>query len=322
MKRLFTSGSGILLFYALVCGGIYLLQAFPATGVILMFFGAMLWIGIAIHVAMAHLAIASLTKIISRAWLAVPIVYYVGGYALHLVSVRQVQEKIGEIERANAAVVIKVEQPFSFVSEGSPDTFELLERYRADRSFILQGSGTQAAVTARYYAKGEACDSANTVWFYEKRREPFLMRRDLFASYKGGDKTRQCILSQDGLAGDWRYRIKGEYINEREAALYRHFGSRWTVSDDRTGAKLVSVEVGGFNPLPPIQTVFAGCALNSGAARWDCAAGLMREGAFIPVGFKKRTDGGNNFIPTNDPDTWEITVLARALSLDLRQPTD
>jgi hypothetical protein len=281
-----------------------------------MVLAGMMWVGILIHLAMLHLAVASLVKIISRAWLILPIAYYAAGYALHVVSVREVQNKIAAIERANAEVVIKAELPFTFLEEGSSGAFELLELYRTDRAFIRQNSG---AITTRYYAEGEACARANKDYYAEKSTEPFLLRANLPVR---SATTRQCILMQDGLPAEWRYRIKGEYLVEEDTRYYRHFGRKWTVFDEKTGAQLVSVEVGGFKTLPAVQTVIAGCALHSGAARWICGTGLMREMSFIPVGYKKRSDRGNVFIPINDPDTWEITPLARALSLEPRKTTD
>lgn len=309
------SGLGILAFYALLCGVAYLLQLAPSIGIIVMVLGGMIWVGILIHLAMLHLAAASLTGTISRVWLVVPIAYYAAGYALHLVSVQQVQDRIAAIERANAATVIKAEQPFSFLEEGS-GAFELLELYRADRAFIRRADGS---VTTRYYAEGEACREANKDYNVEKRKEPFLLRANLPVRSLA---KRQCIISQDGLLAEWHYRIMGEYLKEENDLLYRHFGSRWVVFDERSGAQLGSVEIGGFQALPPVQTVTAGCALDSGAARWVCGTSLMHELAFVPVGYRQRTDRGSRFIPINDPDTWEITPLARALSLEPRRVTD
>jgi hypothetical protein len=79
----------------------------------------------------------------------------------------------------------------------------LIELYRVDRSFLRQGDGT---ITTQYYAHGGECDNDLQGYYYERRNEPWAFRKDIFYSYHG-KKTRQCILSQDGLPAEWRYRI-------------------------------------------------------------------------------------------------------------------
>jgi hypothetical protein len=321
MRRWFRSGFGIVLAYFFLGGAIYLLQLFPVPGIFVMFLGAILWIGLLVHVAMAHLAIASLFGLISRAWIAIPIVFYGAGFVLHLMSTRHVNNEMNAIERANVASVVKAQPPLSFLADVSTDSLELLRRYRIDRIFIREGNRVTDPVTVRSYARGEECNRANTQYSHEKRHEPWLFISDLFFSYKGEDKSRQCIVSQYGVPAEWRYRITVE-LAPSDSLLFQRFIRKWTVVDDRTGAKLLSVEAGGFKTLGVIPMFYAGCSLNSGAARWDCGAGVMYASSLIPAGYKPRIGGGYGFGDMNDPDTWEISALARALSLELRQPTD
>jgi len=318
------SGLAIVFAYFGICLAIYLIQVFPIPGVILMAMGGPAWIGFLVHIAMLHLGVAAISGFISRFWIAIPILFYAGGYALHLYSVELANDLRASIEQANAAAKVTIEQPFAFLSEGGGGAFELLEHYRVDRIFIRNGPDATGKyqITTQYFAKGEPCDRANTGWWYEKRFEPYLMRKDLFPTYGPSEKTRQCIISQDGLPAEWRYRIKSDYINTTSDFYTKRFGRKWTVIDERTGQNLLSVEVGGIKTLPPIPMIYAGCMLNSGAPSWDCNFGLMQGADFMAIGYKKRTDNGNPFIPTKDPDTWEISALARALSLELRRPTD
>jgi hypothetical protein len=63
-------GVGIFATYAIAAAAIFLLQAFPGTGIFLMFVMGVLWIGLLIHVAMVHLTAASLSDLIPRKWIA------------------------------------------------------------------------------------------------------------------------------------------------------------------------------------------------------------------------------------------------------------
>jgi hypothetical protein len=323
MRHWFRSGLGIVLAYFFMGGAIFLLQLIPYTGIFVMFLGAIIWIGLLVHLAMAHLAIASLFGVISRAWIATPIVFYGAGFALHLLSVRLVNNEVAAIEAANAASAIKAEPPLSFLADISIDSLELLRHYRIDRILIREGSRANDPVTARSYARGEECSRANKGYFYEKRHEPWLLMSDLFPSYKGEGKSRQCIVSQYGVPAEWRYRISIEHA-PNESSLFQRFVRKWTVIDEPTGTKLLSVEAGGFKTLGPIPMFYAGCGLNSGAARWDCGAGMMHTSLLISAGYKPRisSSGGYAVRDVSDPDTLEVSALARALSLELRHPTD
>jgi hypothetical protein len=86
---------------------------------------------------------------------------------------------------------------------------------------------------------------------------------NLFQGDHDKDKTRQCILSQDNLATNWRYRIErrdllnGDVVNAR-------FGWHYSVIDETTSAAVLTVETGTIGTLPLVQTVIVVCSLNSG----------------------------------------------------------
>lgn len=321
MRCWFRSGFAIVLTYGFIGGAIYLLQLFPYTGILVMFLGAIIWIGLVVHLAMAHLAISALFGAIPRTWLAVPIVFYGGGFALHLLSVRLVSNEVAAIESANAASAIKAEPPLSFLADVS-DSFDLQRRYRIDQIVIREGSRPTDAFTVQSYARGEECERAHGGYSHEHPHEPRLLISDLFPFYKGEGKTRQCIVSRSGVFAEWRYRIAGEY-EPKGSLLFQRFVRKWTVIDDKTDTTLLSVKAGGFKTLGPVPMFYAGCGLNSGAARWDCAAGLMHASLLVTAGYKAHiSSGGYAVRDVNDPDTWEISALAHALSLELRQPTD
>jgi hypothetical protein len=198
------SGPGLLLAYILAGAAIYAIQLSPFPGIILIALAAPFWIGLLVHIAMLHLAWLAIRGPISKAWLALPIGFYAGGIALHLASVRAAEAKADAINARNAAVRLTVDQPFRYLREGNADSFELIEHYRVDRSFLRQAKGI---ITTQYYARGADCDNGLKGFYYQRRFEPWLFRNDIFYDYHG-QKTRQCILSQDGISADWQYRIK------------------------------------------------------------------------------------------------------------------
>jgi hypothetical protein len=319
------SGLFLVTVYALICAGIFLLQLFPLTGIFLMLFAAALWIGVVIHIAMIHILIASLARSIARAWVLLPVAFYVAGVALYVVASREVKAQTRAIEEANAAVTITAEQPFTYTYKdkdyGSPDT-RLLELYRTDRMVLPLGHNSRdGAAVAYYYGHGDACINANQMWLYGKRFEPFLRIRDLFPDYKGPNKTRQCIISQNGALEDTRYRIEAERTNAR-GWLFDRYGTRWTVYDAKTGGRLLVVQSAQFSVVYPIPFLLAGCGLNDSTPGWDCAAALLKTFYYSAAGYRLDGNKSNYPSPSSDPETWVIRPLARALSLELRQPTD
>lgn len=318
-----TGGLGLVASYAIVALVLFLLQWFPLTGIFLMMVAGMLWIGLLVHVMMAHIVWRVVRGTIAAAWLALPVVFYAGGYGLHVASVEAAKSEAAAIEAGNAALRLDVEQPFRFMQEGGAGANELLTRYRVDRAFQQQG---KSGITTYYYARGAECDGANQRWDYKRRHEPYLRNKDIFLHYKG-EKTRQCIISQDGLPADWRYRIKGNYTSRKNTAswLFTRYGRSYDIYDDEAGRLLGTVEVASFSPLLPVPFIAAGCALNSGAPSWDCFAGLMKQGITFHAGYKGRSTQErkrSRFARSDDPETWEISALAKALGLEPRQPTD
>jgi hypothetical protein len=299
--------------YAAICGVIFLLQLFPVTGVFLMFVMAVAWIGVVINIGMVHLAGAALIGSIARLWIAMPIAFYVGGLAAHYWAAAEVTTQAQAIERENAAA-ITASPPLSFFVKGV--STELVELYRIDRLVLPQGNRPP---TIYYYARGDECDSANKNYDYRKRDEPFQYRRDLFPSYKGADKTRQCILQKDGPSGDVHYRIEAVPFSS-ETPLIKRFGTKWTVYDAQSGAVITRAESAAFRVITPIPLVLAGCGLVDNPASWRCDAGMRKGSALTTVG--RRPDKDGDWFRTSDPQTWEIGPLGRALSLKPREPTD
>jgi hypothetical protein len=315
LERLLQSGSFIILCYGLAavcaCG----LQLVPYLGWVALAMWGPLWVGYLVHFMLLHLAGGAIVGGISRAWLMIPIAYYGGGFALHWVSLNRAHAEANAIEQAAQKATIKVDQPFSFLNEAGAGGFELLKHYRVDRAFIRQAQGR---ITTQYLARGEACnDGIRSGSSAPRGRSSLLV--NLFHGDHDKDKTRRCILSQEDLPASWRYRIerrdlpKGDVVNAR-------FGSRYSVIDETTGAAVLTVETGTIGTLPLVQTVMVVCSLYSGLLK--CDFGLERDPTRVPIGYKLLPASYSPLVESEDPDTWEIGILARALSLEPRTRAD
>jgi hypothetical protein len=309
MLQLTPRGSGfrILAVYATVCAVILVLQWIPVIGLTLMFLFAPIWflfpfywLGIVVHLAMLHLTVGALVHWIARAWVLVPATFYTSGVALHLVAVLQVNQQIAAIQRMNAAVTIKADEPFTFTADGQPSPLYLLMHYRTDRMLESAGDRNDGSVRISYYARGDTCGY-----------------RDLFPAYRGVDKAHQCILSQKGPPITTRYRVKGEYTTASNVLVQR-FGTKWTVFDGRSGDRLLAVEAAEFNVILSVLMPRVGCGLDdAGPKAWGCFAEIIKSRSYIRVGYQ--SDNGTQ---ANGPEIASLSILARALSLDPRQPTD
>src|SRR5208282_6013529 len=130
--------------------------------------------------------------------------------------------------------------------------------------------------------------------------------RDLFPSYSGPNKTRQCILRRlitkddpNFAAPDYEIKVWHDDAEPSDVLITRCL-IRWEAKGPRSDKTAAVVYVGTLTPLRPVQTVVAGCALDSAAPAWRCFAGLMSGSETVVVGLKKRTDDGNPFTPAVD----------------------
>lgn len=315
MERLLRSGFLIILCYGLAAVCAVGLQLVPYLGWVVLAAWGPLWVGYLVHLMMLHLGGSAIAGMLSRAWLILPIAYYGGGFALHSVSLNRAHAEADAIELSAQQAAVKVDQPFSFLNEAGAGGGELLKHYRVDRAFLKQGQGR---ITTQYFARGEACDDGIRNGRSAPRRQPALLF-NLFDGDHDTDKTRQCILSQDDLPARWRYRIerrelpRGDVINAR-------FGWRYSAIDETTGAAIVTVETGTIGTLPLVQTIIVVCWLYSGPLKCDFS--LERGSTLIPIGYKLPPRGYSPLIELDEPDTWEIGILARALSLEPRTRAD
>jgi hypothetical protein len=313
-------GAGIVAAYGLIAAVVLLLQWLPLTGNILIFVGGPLIIGALVHFILLHLGFAATTGAIARAWLALPFAYYAGGYALHVLSVREAEAAAAAIEKANAEQTYHADKPFAYLFTGL-ESLELLRRFKIDAAYSKEPSQSGPEYGAYSYAKASDCEKGSAGYHYANRyAQPFLWRSDLFPSYAGAGKTRQCILLQTVKEASPGYEI--ELDRDMPAPLLYHQDIlKWTALDAKANKVVATVEVGSMTPLPIVQFIIAQCRPSS-ALSGSCEASLMWSSRMIAFGYKKRTDDGNPFIPVVEAETSEAAALGHALGLEPRSPTD
>lgn len=328
----FDDGFSMVVAFIVAATVIYLLQLFPYTGVILMILAGPIWIGLLLHLLMAALTVQALRRVISRAWLIAPALYYGGGYALHLASLQRAREEKIAIERANAAQSAKVDLPFRYLATGV-SKLEVFRRFRAEsatfiKQYVHKKDYTGFLHTVYIYNNGSSCDVYVPASADEPEPAGFAWDLDLFPAYKGSDKTIQCLIPFEVPDGNRSIKAPDyeimDYLDRTRppTLLFGRYLIHWIAKDLRSGKTLAQVDEGNLWPLPSVQTVIAGCALNSGGPSWDCSWGLMTGSESITVGYKDRTDNGNPLIPVDDPETSPTYALGRALGLTPRTPTD
>ncbi len=321
------SGSKIVIFYAAIAAIAYVLQLIPVTGIFLMIVGGPIIVGLLMHLMMLHLGAAAaggyIARPIARPWLIAPVIYYGGGLVLHLLSVSQANNVAEAIAKANASQAAAVAAPFSYLANGI-EGLELLKRFKVAAAYIRGGNRNSPEYSMYYYARGDECESASPGFYYDRRfTSPFQWDRDLFPGHKGADKARQCILMKSVETADPDYAVEHEYDRQSaRAALFRQYTETWTARDLRSRQIVARVQTGTLVPLPMVQTILAGCGLNSGNPSWDCAAALKPGSSRITAGYKPPPTGANRFIPSDDPETSIAAALAHALGLAARSPTD
>jgi hypothetical protein len=103
------SGFTLLAAYFVLAVALFALEFVPGVQILLVLL-APLWSGLLVHIAMAQFVFFAALGRISRAWLALPIGFYAGGFALHLYSVHAAEAAAAAVNARNAAVQLAAVQ--------------------------------------------------------------------------------------------------------------------------------------------------------------------------------------------------------------------
>ena len=283
---------------------LYLLQRFPLTGVFLMVVGAAYWSVILVNLGIIGIGYEALVGKVSRLWLIVPLVYFGSYYwlysrnqtALAALRVEYAKFNDGKLLKFDPATQDLVTGTAKGGSSLSPSSF--VPHYGLGRAF--DGNGRMALVADR-----EACAllSSNDVYrsagiYLTAFKRDWSKPKPKFKPADAG----LCAVSAPGLPEKPIVRVVGEDSSSTHAGMPLTTQTFY-IKDEAKGRGVV-VKHGIASPLKPFPMPVMGCALNSGAGKWQCFHGFMR-------------DTRVSVVPTGEKYGGGTVIVARALGLNL-----
>lgn len=304
MAKVF-SGLPVSLFFFVATAVLFLFQAFPYTGIFLMFALAAYWSVALVNLGMIGTAVEALSGRVSRFWLLLPVGFY-GAYGWFAYADHQtLQGLTASWDAHNAAVAMPFDparQALSFDkdADGGSDS---------GAAWLTQNHGLPVAYTVnRDLPEGYLSVRMAERALCEKVRQAPALRGAFVHTFgfHDGDQIGQrnfekrfCKLSMPERPALPLLKVvrKQEMVTEGHLPVYR---LTTTLTNER--GETLHLLGGTADPLKWFPMPYMGCFLNSGAPSWDCSAGFMR----------------NNFTPVITGDTQyqrDNAVLARALGL-------
>ncbi len=309
MAKVF-SGFPVSLLFFVATAVIFLFQAFPYTGIFLMFVLAAYWSVALVNLGMAGTVAEALVGRVSRFWLLLPVGFY-GAYGWFAYADHQaLQGLTASWDAHNAAVSMPFDpktQSLAFSSERGGD---------GGGAWLTQNGGLPVV----YTENRELPEGYLSVRMVEKsicgrvRSAPALRAAFVHTfGFHDGDQIGQrkfegrfCSLSMPERPELPLLKVHRtlEKVTEGNLPVHR----LTTTIADGLGEE-AQIFGGTAAPLKWFPMPYMGCFLNSGAPSWDCEAGFMR----------------NNSTPVITGDTKyqrDNAVLAKALGLKPVAPAD
>lgn len=262
-----------LIFFA-AAAAVFLLQVFPYTGLFLMFVLAPFWSVPLINLGFVGLAVEALWRRVPRWWVALPLLWF-GGYAI----AAGLEHRLVALERERLKLQNeKVTLPFDpanndLVVSGSGLSDEPSKVLRNFEVPVVYSYSGPVAVSHRAHRiigfkdaarlKHRPTDTTLPIVSESiiEGHPPRISRRIAEIIYPD-DPTRPTVTFKLGERRSGRL--------ERVPIHYVHIEA-WGLSGAR--AKLTA---GYASPLPWLPMPLAGCFLNSGPGKWECAAEFYR----------------------------------------------
>lgn len=263
-------------------GALFLLQAFPYTGVFLMLFAASLWSAPLINLAVIVAGLEALTGRIPRGLVLVPILWF-GLYAIAVV-----REEAGlvqaqsDVSQTNASVrpIDYDPEKHGLVANGFTSSVrlknfvdKLLLNHSLPVVYYEAGRENNRTMWAARLATGSLCES-----LAERKRGTKVKVSNYHQSWAKfhniGATTKVCIVAfAERPTHQQTIRVSQVKSVERVGGLSVRMRTTTASSDDQQAqVHRASAAVLRRFPVPML-----GCALNSGAPSWDCFAAFMRR---------------------------------------------
>lgn len=263
------------LIFFVATGIIFLLQFIPLTGIYLMFLGAAFWSVFTINAGFVALGVEAFAGRVSRFWVAAPIAWFGGYFALAALNHMAVNDLAKEFERFNAGKSI----PFSgkmtaLVIDSKSSNLSsaagiFVQAYDVPVVYAATPNFKTAAHLAHRIGSAETCTLIRT-------KPEFGASGVHTSGFKEGTKF------VDGLCK--YYAPEDPSLPALIITAVTEKNDGWwlpnTVDNIRITAasgQTIELKSGYAAPIEWFPEPMLGCFLNSGNASWDCFANFSRE---------------------------------------------
>jgi hypothetical protein len=238
---------------------LFVLQAFPITGVLLMFVGAAFFTGLVLHVFLIALFVEALARRVPRFLIAIPIAAYGGYYAWVAVQAFQIAEKSTELRTSNPGQLLQLD----------PDTQSLVTK---DAQEFVKHHAIPVAYEPNAGYKPEGHLSYRLI-----RRDQCNIRKDSQSRIVTQGMHFNNVLQQAVCV--LRFPEAPEHApvvatTRGDLEIWKH---KWSITEETVDLAVDGRVVGSYRSasvwrLPKLPLMMIGCALNSGKPAWECGA--------------------------------------------------
>lgn len=256
---------------------VYLLQRFPITGIFLMIVGAAFWSVILINLGVIGIGLEALVGRVSRLWLIVPLAYFGGYYLLYAKDQAALAGLRAQYARDNAGQSLPFDPARQdlLIEKGKgdfhPGAFAFVQSFGLKRVFEDGRVHFMGNAEACALLRGNDIYRSAGVYSFGFFTEGKVGRRRMVAGH--------CSIYAPGQPDKPVLRIVSDDVASKAGMAVRTQTLR--LRDEASG-RAIEVKTGTASPLKRFPMLAMGCALNSGAASWDCFIGFLRDG-FTPL---------------------------------------
>ena len=239
-------------------------QLVPITGVILMMFGAPFWVGFMPHLVMLALIFDILVRKKPKLFLIIPILPYLAYYTLFVFELVDKKMLADELQSNNPSVIV------SFDAEKHNLVFYegFVNHYKVPVIYVQNSSFPQGFLSYRLVRK-ETC---NQVEDNKENIRTMPVRWTQVLPYRSVRFDKLCVVRMPERPSKNVINVAQIGGYERDEKINRT-AYKFYLDDDYLGEAL-SIS---YASLPMFPKFFIGCALNSSAPAWNCAARIIRE---------------------------------------------
>jgi hypothetical protein len=239
------------------------LQYFPIPGAFLMIFGAALITGLLVHVFLASLFVEALMRRVPRVLVLVPILAYGGYYVTYLDEAHRISVMNTELQAVNPGRVLDFDPKLhSIVMHQAQEfvkTHDVPVVYSADANY--PEAYLSYRLITRDQCSGIVRDTHNRVLSFGVLFKGVLQEIICLLRFPERPPNKMVTVTVHRDSQDWK----------QDGTIRREITE---ISID--GKNIGSFTTASVWSLPVFPMLLIGCALNSGAPRWECFANFWR----------------------------------------------